>query len=113
AREAVEAGAVRRRDLAPVPGGQGGEDLLDRLSGVGEGAVGVRVVRGPHARVGAERGVNCAPSSSSSKVAMTWRRNRALGGVVGAWSIWWRRLRHSRSIRVRKYGSQPSPDSAR
>src|SRR4029453_1861057 len=53
-REAVQPCAVGRDDLAAVRRRQRAERLLDRLLRVGEGAGGVRVVRGPHARVGSE-----------------------------------------------------------
>src|SRR6476661_218071 len=53
-REAVQPCAVGRDDLAAVHRRQSAQRLLDRLLRVGEGAVGVRVVRGPHARVGSE-----------------------------------------------------------
>ena len=53
-REAVQPGAVGRGDLAAVVGGQRAERLLDRAPRVRERAVGVRIVRRPHARVGAE-----------------------------------------------------------
>src|SRR4051794_26778098 len=54
--EAVQASAVGGRDLAPGFGSERAEDLLDRLPRVRERAVGVGIVRCPHARVGADGG---------------------------------------------------------
>src|SRR5947208_7508679 len=50
----VESRAVVRGDLAPVLIRECPERFLDGLPRVGERAVGVRIVRRPHARVGAD-----------------------------------------------------------
>src|SRR5579862_8566462 len=52
--EAVQPTAVRRRDLAAVLGRQRSERLLHRPTRFRKGAVSMRIVRGPHARVRAE-----------------------------------------------------------
>src|SRR5580658_8559609 len=49
--EAVQRGAVERGDLAPILVGEHAQRLLDGALRLGEGAVGVRVVRGPHAGI--------------------------------------------------------------
>src|SRR5438105_12295505 len=52
----VQPRAVGRGDHSPVGLGEGAERLLDGLTRVRERAVGVRVVRRPHARFGADEG---------------------------------------------------------
>src|ERR1035437_9358344 len=52
--EPVERLAVERGDLPTVLDGQRAQGLLDGPARLGEGAVRVRVVRRPHARVGTQ-----------------------------------------------------------
>ena len=93
--------------------GQHAQRLLDRAPRLGERAVGVRIVGRPHARVGTEeRDELCAQRAPP-------RRWRSPGGGTARSARCSARSRacragrcHSMSIRLRKYGSQPTPDSA-